>query len=237
MTRTLLALATALTIAGCGEPVAENGTGTTTAATDDQVLSGQTGEQLANAGPGAIVNGVATDGRGTMNSTASEGGENGSNVAGIDVELPRDAADYLRLAAVSDQYEIEASQLVLAQSKNAPVRAFAQQMIDDHRAASQKLATAAAKADLTLPATTLTAEQQTQLGELRAAGNAQAASSTLDQVYISQQRGAHAKAMALHRAASSGTAMPDAIRAHARETLIIVQGHDRMLRTLNPASG
>lgn len=230
-----LAAAT-LTLGGCGQPVADQGANGSTAATDDQVLPGDTGAALANAGPGAIVGGVATDGRGTMNSTASEDGENLTNVAGLDVDAPRDAQDYLRQASASDQYEIEAAQFVLEQSKSPAVRAFAQQMIDDHRAASQKLQAVARQASLQMPAAALTGEQQTQMPELRAAGKAGAANSTIDQVYISQQRGAHAKAVALHRGVSNATAMPDPIRAHARETLVIVQGHDRMLRTLNPAS-
>lgn len=237
MKRMLLAVAAStLALTGCGQPVANDATGTT-AATDGQVLPGETGQELANAGPGAIVDGVATDGRGTMNSTVSEGGENLGNVAGLDVDVPRNAQDYVNQAAASDQYEIEASQLVLAQSKNAAVRAFAQQMIDDHRAGSQKLQAAARQAEVQTPAATLTADQQTQMRELRAAANANAASSTIDQVFISQQRGAHAKAVALHRGVSNATNMPDPIRSHARDTLIIVQGHERMLRNLNPASG
>lgn len=237
MKRMLLAVAAStLALTGCGQPVANDATGTT-ATTDGQVLPGETGQELANAGPGAIVDGVATDGRGTMNSTVSEGGENVGNVAGLDVDVPRNAQDYVNQAAASDQYEIEASQLVLAQSKNAAVRAFAQQMIDDHRAGSQKLQAAARQAEVQTPAATLTADQQTQMRELRAAANANAANSTVDQVFISQQRGAHAKAVALHRGVSNATNMPDPIRAHARDTLIIVQGHERMLRNLNPATG
>ena len=229
--------ASTLTLAACGEPVANQEANDSNALKDGQVLPGESGDELANAGPGAIVDGVATDGRGTMNSTASEGGQNLRNAAGQDVQIPTNAQDYVSQAAASDQYEIEASQLVLEKSKSAAVRAFAQQMIDDHRAASQKLQAAARRADVQASTATLTAEQQTQIGKLRAAGNAGAASSTIDQVFISQQRGAHANAIALHRGVANATNMPDAIRAHARETLIIVQGHERMLRTLNPASG
>lgn len=238
MKRLFLALAAStLALAACGEPVANEEANDSNALNDGQVLPGQSGDELANAGPGTIVDGVATDGRGTTNSTASEGGQNLRNAAGQNVEIPTNAQDYVSQAAASDQYEIEASQLVLEKSKNAAVRAFAQQMIDDHRAATQKLKAAARRADLQESSPTLTAEQQTQMAELRAAGNAGAANSTIDQVFISQQRGAHANAIALHRGVSNATNMPDAIRAHARETLIIIQGHERMLRTLNPASG
>jgi putative membrane protein len=233
----LAVAASTLALAGCGQPIANDQTSGTSAIDEGQVLPGETGDELANAGPGVIVDGVATDGRGTMTSTASEDGVNTTNIAGLDVEPPRNAQDYLVQAAASDQYEIEASQYLLEKSKNAAVRAFAQQMVEDHRAAAQKLQAAARRANLQMPAAGLPADQQTQMTELRAAGNAGAVNSTIDQVFISQQRGAHAKAIALHRGVSNSTAMPDPIRAHARESLIIVQGHDRMLRSLNPANG
>jgi putative membrane protein len=194
------------------------------------------GEELAGSGPGATVDGVATDGNGTMNSTVSERGNGDIVGPAVDVTPPRNAREYVSQTAAASQYEIQSSQLVLKESQNASVRAFAQQMIDDHGAATKKLQAAAQRANLPTPPTTLTAEQQEQMEELRAAASAGAASSTINQVYISQQRGAHAKAVALHQGVANGSAMPDPIQAHARETLVIVQGHARMLRNLNPAS-
>lgn len=236
----LAVAATTLALAGCGQPVANDQATETTAANDDSILPG--GDELANSGPGAIIDGVATDGRGTMNSTVSERGSGDTLGPPVNVTPPRNAQDYVAQAASADQYEIEASQLLLEHSKNAPVRAFAQQMIDDHRAATQKLQAAARDADLQAPPARLSAKHQQQIAELRAATTAAnayaggAAGSTIDQVFISQQRGAHAEAIALHQGVANGGNMPDPLTAHARETLTIVQGHARMLRDLNPVS-
>lgn len=50
---------------------------------------------------------------------------------------PISAQDYVAKAAASDQYEIQSSDLVLKQTKNDAVRAFARQMVTDHTAATK----------------------------------------------------------------------------------------------------
>lgn len=230
MQKLLIALAAgSLGLAGCGQPAGNNSTTAAGGSAD-----------MATTAPGstvdrAVTDGVATDGVSTngidpMTGTASASGTGTIVAPGANVTEPRNAQDYVDMAASADQYEIQASQLVLIQSKNPAVRAFAQQMIDDHRAAAQKLQAAARSAEAPAPGTRLLPRHQTRLAELRAAG------ASLDQVYISQQRGAHAETIALHQGVAAASALADPLIAHARDTLINVNGHAAMLRGLNPAS-
>lgn len=133
------------------------------------------------------------------------------------------ARQYVALAAAADQFEIQASELVLKQSKNADVRAFAQQMISDHGASTTKLMAAVSTLALSAPGTGLRASQQNDLAALRDAG------SKLDQLYIEQQRAAHAAAIDLHEGATANADMPTALTTFANEVLPAVQTHTRML--------
>ena len=53
------------------------------------------------------------------------------------------AAEFVTQAANSDMFEIQSSQLALTKTQDGPTRNFAQHMIQDHTAASEKLKTAA----------------------------------------------------------------------------------------------
>lgn len=218
MYRILVTAAACAWLAGCGEPVPDtNSTNADTVRPVDPAADN-------------IIDTVTTQSGGAMAASPAEINRDGNIGPGVNVVLPGTAQDYVAQAASAGQYEIQASQYLLDQSKNAFVRAFAQQMVDDHRAVSAKLATVARNNQLTAPGTELSVKHQTQLNELRAAPT-----NILDQIYIAQQRGAHVEAIALHQAAS-GVDMPEAVKAHARETLVAVQGHARMLRDLNPAA-
>jgi putative membrane protein len=50
-----------------------------------------------------------------------------------------DATTFVRTASASDAFEVQSSQLALQRSTNSRVRAFAQQMINDHSATSAAL--------------------------------------------------------------------------------------------------
>ena len=121
---------------------------------------------------------------------------------------------------------------MLKQSKNADVHAFAQQMISDHGASTTRLMAAISTVALSAPGTGLRASQQNDLAALRDAG------SGLDQLYIEQQRAAHAAAIDLHEGATANADMPTALTAFANEVLPAVQGHARMLDDMKmPARG
>ena len=51
-----------------------------------------------------------------------------------------DAEQFIGIAEVGNQFEIQSSQIALEKAQSAEVKAFAQMMITDHTAASQKLA-------------------------------------------------------------------------------------------------
>jgi putative membrane protein len=145
------------------------------------------------------------------------------------VEAQSGAQNYVAEAAASDQFEIQSSELVLKQSKNREVRAFAQQMVDDHTASTTRLMSVVSTAGLTAPGTGLHAKQQNDLAALRDAG------ASMDQLYITQQRAAHAEAIALHQgAATSNGAMPASLTAFASEVLPTIQAHARMLDDMKP---
>ena len=145
------------------------------------------------------------------------------------VEAQSGAQNYVAEAAASDQFEIQSSELVLKQSKNREVRAFAQQMVDDHTASTTRLMSVVSTAGLTAPGTGLHAKQQNDLAALRDAG------ASMDQLYITQQRAAHAEAIALHQgAATSNSAMSASLTAFASEVLPTIQAHARMLDDMKP---
>src|SRR3712207_3257930 len=62
------------------------------------------------------------------------------------------AQDFVNMAASSDMFEIQSSQRALEQAQAQNVKDFAQMMVTDHTASSQRLATIAAEQNLTVPA-------------------------------------------------------------------------------------
>jgi len=57
-------------------------------------------------------------------------------------DVSRNTQNFIQNAAMSNMLEIQTSQRALQVSQNAEIRDFAQQMIDDHKSAEQKLETA-----------------------------------------------------------------------------------------------
>ena len=92
-----------------GASVAQTGTGTTT-------------------GTGT---GTAT-GTGSTSTTTAPGATTGGKLAHAD-------SSFIENASQSGLFEVEESQLALSRSQNTQVKAFAQQMVDDHTKANQEL--------------------------------------------------------------------------------------------------
>jgi predicted outer membrane protein len=59
--------------------------------------------------------------------------------AAAQMAVPLDREGFRQMAMMSDAFEIASSRLALERSRNANVRAYAQQMIQDHRATSEAL--------------------------------------------------------------------------------------------------
>jgi putative membrane protein len=137
--------------------------------------------------------------------------------AGAAVTDPQQFAD---MAASSNMFEIESSQVALEKTDNEDVRSFAQHMIDDHSKAGEDII-AAAQSDGITPATTLLPQHQQQLDQLTSLDGDE-----FDAAYLAAQAAAHDEAVALFEGfANSGE--DSALKAFAANTLpTLVQHRD-----------
>lgn len=136
------------------------------------------------------------------------------------------AADYLRMAAASDQYEIRSSQLVLETTQDDDLRRFARMMIDHHTATTATLTAAARSEGMTPPPPALDAAKTAMVREIEAA-----AGPARDQIYQDQQVTAHREALALHASFAHG-APAGALKAAAGAAVPIVSRHYNQIVSL-----
>jgi putative membrane protein len=137
--------------------------------------------------------------------------------------LAQSAADYVAQAGASDMYELQSSKLVLASTKNAGLRKFANQMITDHTKSTNDVKAAARQSGLTPKPPMLTSQQQTMIQQLRDAKGA-----ARDSAYVNQQKTAHSQALALHQSYAASGDKP-ALKAVAAKVVPVVQHHIDML--------
>jgi putative membrane protein len=135
----------------------------------------------------------------------------------------RDA--YVQMAAASDLYEIQSSQLATSRAQSPEVRAFAQMLIEHHTSTTQQL-TAAAAAAGSPPSPTLMPMQADMIAQLQGANGAE-----FDRIYLRQQVPAHQMALALHEnyASNGDTA---SLRTVAAAAVPIVRQHLERARAL-----
>lgn len=132
---------------------------------------------------------------------------------------PDDRAAYVAMAAASDRFEIESSQLALSKARRDDVRQFAQMLVTHHTQTTARLTAAAQASGMPAPTPTLMPMQQDMMEDLR-----EAAPGSFDALYLSQQVPAHEMALALHQNyAANGDAAP--LRAAAAAAVPIVQEH------------
>ncbi|MCB8838696.1 DUF4142 domain-containing protein [Aurantimonas sp. VKM B-3413] len=137
------------------------------------------------------------------------------------------AANFVPMAAVSNSFEIESSNLALQKSKSQAVHDFAKTMVNDHSAAGDKLKAAVkqSKMDVAVP-NGLDARHKQMLNDLQAAP-----SDSFDAKYIQMQSKAHDEAVALFTAYSkNGEKGP--IREFATKTLPTLKQHKQMVQKL-----
>lgn len=128
-------------------------------------------------------------------------------------------ATFVAQAAFGNMFEIESSKLALDRSKSAPVKAFAQHMVDDHSAAAVKFKEAVLDAKLAMPPDKLDARRQAVLGELAAKQGAE-----FDKAYIAAQYQAHVETVELFKGyAQAGE--DKRMSAFAAEMLPKLQAH------------
>jgi putative membrane protein len=147
----------------------------------------------------------------------------GTAAAGDMTPEQRDA--YVQMAAASDLFEIQSSQLATTRAQNPEVRAFAQMLIEHHTATTRQL-TAAAAAAGSPPNPTLMPMQAEMIAQLQGANGAE-----FDRLYLRQQVPAHEMALALHQnyARNGDTA---SLRTVAAAAVPIVRQHLERARAL-----
>ncbi|WP_245197484.1 DUF4142 domain-containing protein [Labrys sp. LIt4] len=140
------------------------------------------------------------------------------------------AQDFVSKAAVSNMFEIESSKLALKNASNADVKAFAQQMIDDHTKAGDELkSTLAAAGNIQMPQA-LDAAHKTSLDSL--AGKSGAA---FDDAYVADQKKAHDEAVALFTEYSTSGDNPQ-LKGFAGKTLPVLKMHQQHAQKLGASA-
>ncbi len=141
------------------------------------------------------------------------------------------ATDFAQAAAQSDQFEILEGRTVLAQSRNLQVRAFAQQMIQDHTQTTAALRQAAMKSGLTPPTPSLGGDQAKMLGSLQSLRGPD-----FDRAYAKQQALAHTSALVVEQGYAAQGADPN-LRQAAQSAVPMIQQHLRQAQQMHLALG
>jgi putative membrane protein len=137
--------------------------------------------------------------------------------------------DFAAKAASSNKFEIRSSKMALKASSNPDVKAFAQEMIDDHTKASKGLKAAAKAASIKLPAGS-DAKNDALLAALEGKKGAD-----FDRVYIDEQTKGHDEAVGLFTTYSQGGENAK-LKAFAAETLPTLKKHQEHVKKLQAAS-
>lgn len=139
--------------------------------------------------------------------------------------------EYVRNAAQSDEYEIQAAQMALQMSRNPRVRTFAKMMIRDHTKSTMMIHAALRRSGQPVPPPPpLKPEQQQMISQLQSAGP------NFDRMYVDQQVQAHEMALRLHQAYAQGGNDP-ALRDAAMKIVPVVQMHLDHARALQSHMG
>jgi putative membrane protein len=138
--------------------------------------------------------------------------------------------DFVQAAAQTDQFEIMEATTALAQSQDAQVRSFAQEMIQAHRQTTADLKQAVAKAGLDEPKPGLSGDQSAFLAALQSQRGAD-----FDRTYLKQQKLAHQSALAVMQSYAASGEDPT-IRQVAIAAVPIVTAHLKMLETAGATS-
>ncbi len=105
-----------------------------------------------------------------------------------------DAQTFVKKASMSNLLEIESSKLALEKAQDPEVKAFAQQMIDDHTKAGNALKAAISESGLNglQPQTSLSEKEQEKMADLR-----EESGEEFDEEYVELQEDAHDRAVEL----------------------------------------
>ena len=146
--------------------------------------------------------------------------------AWADPPAPMPTRDFVQAAQGSDQYEIEAAQVALIQSRDPRVRAFAEEMVQDHTATREALRQAVQASGRSPPPLTLNEDGERMLGQLQSLGGA-----AFNAAYARQQVLAHQAALVVERGYAAAGEDPG-VRRVARSAVPGIQRHLRMAQQL-----
>jgi putative membrane protein len=137
---------------------------------------------------------------------------------------PEAAMAYVQMAASSDMYEIQSSQIAMSRAQNGAIRSFAQMMVRDHTNTSEQLRAAATAAGMSPPPPAMMPMHRDMVARLEARTGAD-----FDREYSRQQLMAHQQALALHSNYAARGDTP-ALRAVAGAAVPVVTQHLNMVK-------
>lgn len=143
---------------------------------------------------------------------------------------PVTPADFLAAASGANAYEVMAARLALVESRNARVRAYAEDMIRDHTAANTALAQAAMRSGLKPPSTNVGGDQTMLLAALQGLRGPD-----FDRAYARQQLLAHRYALS----AEGGYARDggdSSLRGVAKADMMMINRHLQAATALQQAT-
>jgi putative membrane protein len=145
-----------------------------------------------------------------------------TDTAAVDTEAAiREGQEFVNAAGQAGMVEIRTSEMALEKSKNAEVKAFAQKMIDEHKAAGDKLNTAASAAALAAPPATLDDFHMRRINDLvETDGDAD-----FDADYMALQVDAHNDAIKLFEDYSKDVNAISQLKMFADETMPTLVAH------------
>jgi putative membrane protein len=136
-----------------------------------------------------------------------------------------DKTKFVTMATSSNMLEIQSSEIALQRASSSDVKAFANQMIQDHTKAGQEMTAVLEQQGMT-PPKELTAPHAKMLKDLTDTN------SNFDAAYLQMQQAAHVEAVGLFQA-YSGKPDDQALGAFAQKTLPTLQMHLDHVTKLN----
>lgn len=146
--------------------------------------------------------------------------------AGSAVTHATTAGAYVPAAAQADLYEVEAAKIAVQRTKDPAVKAFAEMLIKDHTASSEKLKGLLPAVGIPAPAPALDARRTGMINNLKAAGD-----TDFDLAWLHQQLAAHLEALTLHKQ-YSGVGDNEQLKTFAGGVVPVIQHHLDEVRRL-----
>jgi putative membrane protein len=135
--------------------------------------------------------------------------------------------EFMLMAAHSDQFEIRSSQLALQKGTSPQVKQYAQMMIEEHTASTQRLTQLATERGITLP-TAPNPFQQAVIDQLTPLSGTQ-----FDQAYLAAQTNSHMMAVAVFQT-EADQGKDQGVKSFASQLLPTIAQH---YQTANEQSG